>query len=373
MTSINAQEAWEAYRASELARALPVLGGLEFALDEAQVHIGGERYLMAGTRDVGGGGKKLVLIGTHTPSGARVIIKVSSDLAGKREIEREYIARTLINDLGFAHYTFHTPKHVVHQSYDDLLVSISEFIEQDRSFLTRNLEERFFLALSAFEAQEGVHATTYTHAKEIKDAFGFASADDYLREFETYHDEAIHNDPDNKDMVNALDRALTFLNENRLTIERYNGFLTHADFVPNNFRVRGQELFLLDYASLHFGNKYEGWARFLNFMIHHDPELEQRLVKHIRTHRSEEEYLSLRLMRVYKLGFLIKFWTAGLKEASGSLKELIRERIILWTRALDSVLNDTPVPSDVITHYLERQKDLRSEEEKARQREMLGR
>ena len=39
-------------------------------------------------------------------------------------------------------------------------------------------------------------------------------------------------------------------------------------------------------------------------MVHHNPDLEKILSEYVRANRGEEEYLSLRLMRVYKLGFL---------------------------------------------------------------------
>ena len=83
------------------------------------------------------------------------------------------------------------------------------------------------------------------------------------------------------------------MEEHRTVIERYSGFLTHNDFVPHNLRVSGKEVYLLDYSSMLFGNKYESWARFLNFMIHHNRPLELALANYVRTNRGEEEYLEL--------------------------------------------------------------------------------
>lgn len=374
MSSTDTQREWESYRESELARAAEILTARGFTLDERQVHTGGERYLMTRNRDIGGGGRKLVLTGTHTPSNTRVVIKVSSDPAGKAEIAREYAARESINAIEFAHSFFHTPATLLHEEdATGLLISASEFIEQSAPLLERTLEEQFFIALRSLEAQEGVHATTHTHASHISASFGITSASAYLDSFEQFRARANAANPNDAKMKDALAKASLMFTTHRTTVERYCGFLTHADFVPNNFRVRGSDVYLIDHASLHFGNKYESWARLANFMVHHNPALERALADFVRTNRSEDEYLDFRLMRIYKLTFLLAFWTESLVEAEGMLAELIRERVTLWTAALEAVLEDTFLTQEIVDRYLALQQSLRSEEEKERQRAMIGR
>src|SRR3989344_1070851 len=98
----DAKRAWDIYRERELAGVTPYLQQLGFTIDTEQPHLGGERYLMAGTRDVGGGGFKLVLTGTHKKDNTRVVIKVSSSSAGIKEIERERECRRVLHALDFA-------------------------------------------------------------------------------------------------------------------------------------------------------------------------------------------------------------------------------------------------------------------------------
>lgn len=367
------REAWERYVASELRDAEPILTSLGYALDEEQVHIKGERYLMARPRDVGGGGKKLVLSGRRISDNTRVVIKVSSDQAGQREIERERDARELLHTLNFARRTLFTPQEYLFVHRGKHLISITEYVSQDQPLLLRSLEEQFFLMLQALGIQEGVHATTSAHADVIRRAFGIAAADRYLSEFEQFHTKALQSATDNAELAEVFNRASVFLQEHATDIERYCGFLTHADFVPNNLRVSDHTIYLLDSASLHFGNKYESWARLLNFMIHHNHELEQVLSRYVRENRGEEEYLVLRLMRVYKIGFLLMYYAQALERTEGPLHSLTEARLSFWIDAMRAMLDDLPISAERIASYLEKQQALRSDEERARQREMIGR
>jgi|CXWL01.1.fsa_nt_gi hypothetical protein len=373
MGASDEKKAWDAYRERELRDAEPLLKKLGYTLDEKQVHTGGERYLMAGARDVGGGGRKLVLTGRRISDQSRVIIKVSSEPAGIREIERERASRVLLHSLNFATSTFSSPEELLFQKQDGRILFITSYIEEELTFIEHELEEQFFLALHAFETQESVHATTSAHAQTIEETFGIVGAKEYLELFETFRTNAISSDPENERMREVFNRTFAFLHEHRTVIERYSGFLTHSDFSPQNIRIRNRTLFLLDYASMYFGNKYESWARFINFMTQHNPALERMLVEYVRKNRGEEEHLSLRLMRMYKLGFLLQFWTAALAKSEGDLHALVRLRVSFWTEALDAVLRDTPISEDLLHSYLKKQATLRSDEEKARQREILAR
>lgn len=373
MSAIAEKRAWEEYREQELNAVSPILTRLDFSLDKEQVHAGGERHLMmARKRDVGGGGYKLVLMGKRGADNKRVVIKVSSTPGGIKEIERERKTRVALQSIEFAQRTFDSPKEILFTHEGPFCIHITEYIAEEKSFFDHTLQEQFFLALQALGAQEGAHATTNRHASLIGKTFGICPPEDYIASYQTFAKEAIIADPENKELEHALTRGEQFIKDNRTTLARFCGFLTHADFIPNNFRIAGNRLHLLDYASIHFGNKYESWARFLNFMNHHNVDLEKALLEYVRENRGEDEYLSLRLMRVYKIAFLLRFYAQNQHVATGNLLDLTKERIIFWTAALNAVLDDTLLSPKIVEHYLARQSELRSEDEKARQREMLG-
>lgn len=367
------QASWEHYRHDELRHAVPVLGSLGYILDESQVHAGGERYLMTGARDVGGGGKKLVLSGIRVSDGARVIIKVSSDPEGQREIERERSTRATLNNIRFAQHAFHVPREFLHERFGPLLVSITEYIKEDDPLLGRKTNEQFFLMMQAIESLEGVHATTSAHTNMIRETYGMVSAREYLREFERFRSAACAQAQDNDVLKDLFARAASFLEEHKTLIERYCGFLTHADFVPNNIRISGRTIYLLDSASLRFGNKYESLARLLNWFVHQHPALERMFVEFIRTNRGEEEYLDLRLMRIYKLGYLLMYYAAALHKSDGALRELTQARLTFWSAVMQALLEDRAVSDEALSAYLEARDRLRSRDEIARQKEMIGR
>jgi len=358
------QAAWEQYRESELKGARPILQGLGFILDEKQVHTGGERYLMSG--------HKLVLTGRRSSDNKRVVIKVSSYASGAKEIEDEHKAREVLKKINFAYRNFFIPEELLFTQKDGYTIDVTAYIEQERPFIMHELEEQFFLALRAFETQEGVHATTYSHAAAIREAFGAMGAREYIQTFRMNTEASVANDRDNKELARTMAEALAFMEEHRTVIERYSGFLTHNDFVPHNLRVSGKEVYLLDYSAILFGNKYESWARFLNFMIHHNRPLELALANYVRTNRGEEEYLSLRLMRLHIIGILLNFYTGALGKTEGDLHALTRVRVGFWTSVMQHLLKDEAVPEKLIASYVAETERLRSSEEKARQKEILG-
>jgi len=378
MGAIESQEDWEAYRRDELLAAEPLLLELGIELDGDQVHIGGERYLMSGHTLYLAGGKerrgspqKLVLTGKR--GGERVVIKTSSTPMGTLEIRQERAARELLHKLNFASRAFFSPKEIVFVERGPRVMSVIEYIEQDQHFIERPLDEQFFLALRALEAQEGTHATTYAHAATIQDVFGMAGAAEYLRAFEAFRRTVEISDRGNEELASMLERASAFLREHRTTLERYCGFLTHHDFFPHNLRVRGRDIYLLDYSAVYFGNKYESWARFLNYMLQFSPKLEEALSAYVRDNRGPEEYLCLRLMRAYKMGFLLQFYAGNLSKTSNDLHALTRLRIAFWTKALEAILKDQPLPQGAIPEFIAAQEVLRSQEERARQREVSSR
>lgn len=345
----------------ELAAVITPLG---FLLDEHQPYVSGERYLMAGG--------KFVLAGKNEKTGAKVIIKISNAEDGIQEISSEKKARDLMRSLEFADKKIRLPEEEFYGTRNGYTILVMQFIPQDTVFVSHDLKDQFFIALSAFEAQESFHATTYEHLRDVKRVFPVLESTDYVRDFARLRDSILRNYAD-EELRAALSECETFLTDNVLTIDRYANYLTHTDFVPHNFRVFEHTLFMLDcvpnYATIHFGNKYEGWARFVNYMTLHNPSLEKLLVDYVRTSRGEDEYLSLRLMRAYKIVFLLEYYARSLSKTEGDLHLLTKARLAYWRDALIAVLHDEPLASGVTEEYKKVRDSLRSEEEKARQRE----
>lgn len=352
------QQEWKARCDMEIAIVSPILNNLGFSLDPVQPHTQGERYLMQAvtTRS----GQKLILLGKDTATGARVVIKVASSKDGMQELEHERICRKVLKDIGFSYQKFLSPEELLFVHKGPYLISIQAFIEQERPFLDRSIEEQFSLALQAFKAQESAHAATYEHARLVRRTFGSIDAAGYLRTFEGFRKCARSQDA-------LLAEAAQQLANERHTIEQYCGFLTHTDFVPHNFRVVGNAIYLLDHSSLRFGNKYEGWARFLNFMTLHNRPLEAAFLAYVRENRTPEEYRALRLMRLYRLGEILCYYTRTLEKSEGDLRTLNEARIGFWSDVLKATLKDERVSDQVVEAYIHVRDSLRSSEEKQRQ------
>lgn len=348
----------------ELDTIAGLIQPLGFSLDIKQPYISGERYLMAGG--------KLVLAGVREKDGAKVIIKTSHATDGKKEIESEKRSRDLMRSLSFADKKILIPEELYYGAEGEYIFLIMRFIPQEKVFAAHTIEEQFFIALSAFEAQESFHATTYEHLRTVKDVFPVLSSTEYLRDFKRLRDSILHLYLD-ESLRTTLEKTEKFLTENVITIDRYANYLTHTDFVPHNFRLVEHTLYMLDcvpnYATVHFGNKYEGWARFLNYTLIHSPELERLLTTYVRENRGEDEHLSLRLMRAYKIVFLLEYYARSLAKTTGDLHALTLARLSYWREALIAILNDHPLAEEITEQYVKTRNQLRSAEEKERQRE----
>ncbi|MFH1178307.1 MAG: hypothetical protein V1711_01090 [bacterium] len=348
---------------NELITISGLLKPLGLSIDEHQPYVSGERYLMAGG--------KFVLAGTNK-NGTKVIIKASRQKDGKKEIESEKKSRDLIRSFAFADKKIMIPEEIFFGIRGEYVFLIIRFIQQEKVFVAHTIEEQFFIALSAFEAQESFHATTYEHLRAVKEVFPVLSSIEYLRDFDRLKNAIAHAYPD-ESLRATLKQTENFLKENTVTIDRYASYLTHTDFVPHNFRLMEHTLYMLDcvpnYATIHFGNKYEGWARFLNYMMLHSPKLEQLLVEYVRNNRGEDEYLSLRLMRAYKITFLLDFYARSLVKTTGDLHTLTLARLSYWREALAAILDDRPIAKEITEQYIATRNSLRSEEEKDRQRD----
>lgn len=358
----NTKQLWEEHCKRELVALRKILAQLGFTLEENQPHIGGERYLHSP--------HKLVLLGFRTSDQKRVVIKASNDPLGILEIGHEEKCRTMIRTINFSYQKLLLPENILFTRHGKYLISISEYITEEKPYLAHSVKEQFFLVLQILKAQENTHATAYGHMRIIRKAFEAADAQEYLRLFENFQKNILIGNPDNILLPALLKRAEDFLEQNKITIERYSGFLVHTDFVPHNFRVVGDTVYLLDSTSFRFGNKYESFARLINYMVLYNFPLHTALVEYVRANRNPEEFLSLRLMRAYKLGELIAFYAKTLANTDGNLHVLNQKRIDFWTRVLETVLDDEVISEEVVAEYKNIRDTLRSGEEKQRQREL---
>jgi hypothetical protein len=173
---------------------------------------------------------------------------------------------------------------------------------------------------------------------------------------------------EDQELAATVADAGTLLWDNKRTIDMYCNYLTHTDLAPSNFRIYGKKIYLLDLSSMAFGNKYEGWARFLNWATIHSPELEKLLTDYVKKNRAEE-YGSLRMMRIYKAVLLIEYYVRSLGKTAGDLHKLTEERINFWHEILKYILEDKQLPEGFIEEYKSKRNQLRSEEEKRRQKD----
>lgn len=346
-----------------LEEAGAILAHHGFFLAENQPYISGERFLMAKN--------KLVLAGMCILVPTKIIIKISNLASGRKEIRDEKNIRDMLASLAFTNKSIAIPKEVYFSNTDTYTIWITEYIEQEKIFVEYSVEEQFFMILRAFEAQEAFHATTFEHTRTIAPIFEIFNVKKYQEIFQTFV-ETLEKECGNCEATRTLARSEKFFAEHIDTIDRYGKFLTHTDFVPHNFRIKNKEIYMLDCSAVHFGNKYEGWARFLNYMYIHNPALERLLTEYLRTNRGEEEYLNLRLMRMYKAGHLLAYYARSLKETVGELHTLTELRLNLWNDILKCILADEAPKEKLILNYRTERNALRSLEEKERQKDFAA-
>jgi hypothetical protein len=143
--------------------------------------------------------------------------------------------------------------------------------------------------------------------------------------------------------------------------------MVHEDFVPHNFRIKDNVLYFLDAEAVQFGNKYESWARFINFMIFHNSELEKKLTQYVKE-KGSEEYLSFRLMRILKAVQLLNYYTENLSKTTGNENILTKKRLEFWIQIIDHLIMDREIHQSYIEGYKNARDSLRSDEEKERQK-----
>ncbi len=358
------KESWEAYCKKEITLVTPILLRHGITLADTQPHISGERFLMQAVTTTSG--KKVILLGT-TAEGMPVVIKATRDTHGEKELRHERACREILKEIDFAAEVFLSPKEILFIKKSGVTIAVYEFVVQEKPFLERTTPEQFDFALRAFKAQEGTHATTWKHRQLIQSVFDIRTGETYLENFSLFVTNLHIAVPDAAEVHANLATARQVLTEELQTIDQYAGFLTHTDFVPHNIRIRDTAIYLLDHSSLAFGNKYEGWARFINFMTLYNPPLADALTEYVRSNRTPEESIALRMMRIYRLTELIWFYVRTLTHAEGNLRALNEARVTFWNDVLTHVLNETPLPNERIETYKNLRDSLRSDDEKKRQ------
>ena len=359
MAEVGKKEQWEKYCAKQLALVAPLLADEGFMLETEQPHLEGERYVLSGP--------KLVLYGARSSDNLRVVIKITDNAEIAKELERERTAQEALRTIDFAYHTFQAPREILFGRHDAHTFYITEYIPQEKTFLEHTLEEQFFLALKALEAQEGSHATTHKHLQTIRKTFEIYDTSRYITTLTKYRDEVVTLLPHHTASHDVLTRALQELVKNSVLLETYSSFLTHWDFVPHNIRIHKRAIYLLDHSAIRFGNKYEGWARFMNFMTLYHPELEHALATYVRENRSEHEYNTLTLMRLYRLSELVWFYAFKRAQTEGNLRTLTDARINLWCKAIEAQLNGKSLHTNTLKAYKKTRDALRDEAEKKRQ------
>jgi len=366
MSKPTVVQAWSTQVTTELQTLRSLLDRAGYTLDELQPHTMGERFLMQNISITSG--HKLILLGQDRNK-VKVVIKVTSDPAGVAELEQERLCRTLLETITFSYQSFFTPAEIAYWTEEGYTISIQEWIEQSSSFLARPVEDQFTLALEAFKVQESARATTASHYDQITNTFGIRTSDDYLRQATTYIDTISALDISTSILATSR-KALDQLTHGRQRIEQYCGFLTHTDFVPHNFRIKNDTMYLLDTASLEFGNKHESWARFLNFMTLYNRELESHLITYLEKNRSFEERESLQLMRLYRLIEIITYYATTLSSSEHKLLELNTTRIKFWHNVLQAELQNNRVNDSIVATYQTTRDQLRSQDELIRQKDL---
>jgi hypothetical protein len=321
-----------------------------------QPHVGGERALLSPG--------KLVLMAT-TESKESVVVKYSISPAGAKEIAQEAKVRRLFELLPFSTEQFLLPRILLHEARtaDEFLVS--EFISQPQILQDYPLTEQFFMSLHALENQESFHATTLEHHAYAREYFQTLSVSDYLETLQTMITVIAQQEPN---LVSLLDAIKSAFREHTNVLSTFDGYLVHADFVPHNFRIAHNQLYLLDYVSFRIANKYEAWARYVNFMEVHQPELARLLVSYLERDRNAYELQAFWLIRMYRAIFLLNYYCTVLPKTAGELQELTKLRITLWSKLLEHIFYKTAVSEELIDTYRTKRDSLRTETEKIRQR-----
>jgi hypothetical protein len=105
-------------------------------------------------------------------------------------------------------------------------------------------------------------------------------------------------------------------------------------------------------------------------MVLYNKPLEEALVTYVKDNRDANEYLSLRLMRIYKITKLLDYHSYAIMNSEKNLKKLSEIRVDFWLNILNSILKEKIKKKDTINKYKISRDNLRSNEEKNRQKKL---
>jgi len=361
--SADTHTTWQAYVAAELATLQPILAQRGYTLTADQPHTKGERFLMQNITTTSG--VKLILFG-NSSDGQSVVIKASRDFTGTQELRHEQKCRDLLQQIDFSYSNFDAPRELDYWSAAGYTIAVQEYIEQTSSFLERPIKQQFTFALQALKTQESARITTNSHLRKVAPVFGIRTSADYLRLIGAFVISLQNNQADPL-VIKTVQQIAKRLGSHQKRIQQYCGFLTHTDFVPHNFRIAGDTMYLLDWSSLEFGNKHESWARFLNFMTLYNPALETLLIEYVEHNRAPEERESLQLIRLYRLCELITYYSNTLHKSEGDLLQLNVARVRFWHDVLLAEINNERISRTLVSEYKNLRDQLRSQSEMERQ------
>jgi hypothetical protein len=331
---------------------------LRITLDSRQLNIGGERELMSPD--------KMVLTGVHTETNNRIVLKCADSMFGVKEIVTEHSIRETLKHVSFSEKKILMPEEIFYGTINGYSVSVTDFLEQEKVFTDYDLEKQFSMSLDALQAQESFHIDTKEKIDLIDDIFVTHTPEFYLENY-ALHQKRIEDVIPHS--ASILSTGYTFLLENLETLRTFDRYLIHSDFVPHNFRIHENQLYVLDFVSFRLGNKYESWARFINFMEIHSPLLVPKLLVYAQSERGADEYRALRLMRAYKTCFILNYYAQILANTAGDLHELTKARLVLGLAILESVIHDTALLEEIRQEYYKTRDRLRTDAEKERQRQ----
>ncbi len=354
----DAKKAWEQKMNVELPKVTKTLEELGYSLAEVQPNLIGEKFLMKTS--------KFVLIGVRTSDKKKVIIKITHEREGKKELKKEREATENLKNLTLVRDSIKIASELYYGVHNGYLILINEFLEQDEVFVRLPIEEQFFLSLRAFSILESFYIATHEHERHVKKRFPFLTARKYLRRFKGYK-KSILKALNNPEVEETLDRAYKTFKKNLPIVEKFSTYMVHEDFVPHNFRIQDDMLYFIDHEAILFGNKHETWARFINFMTLHNPRLESKLLEYV-AEKGKEEYTSLRMMQALKCTQLIEYYASSLEKCKGDVFELTKKRIFFWKTALEHILDDTQLHESIVKEFRGDRDSLRTQDEIERQR-----
>lgn len=337
-----------------------LLKKIGFVLEDEQPHVNGERFLASPD--------KLVLVGRRIKDNLRVIIKTSSQVRAKEEIKQEKKVRDIISSFEPFKEAILIPNEIYSGKIGKYQIFVTEFVDQEKVFIEHSLKKQFETIVTAYKLREPLNGHTFKVVRKMYKKFPEMKAGDYVSNFKKYESSILerYRTPGIED---AMNEGFGFVKKNRDLIDSGCQHLVHSDFAPHNFRLCGDSLYTLDCSAFIFGNKHEELARLLNYMTIHNPKLEVKVKEYLLKKYGEKEYLSLRVMRAYKIQFLLNFYTQALSKTSNDLLALTTHRVEFWEEVLRCVMQDRELDSKILKVYLENRDNLRSEEEKKRQKE----